>query len=586
MNFARSFLAALLGSLTSFLILLIFFLIFISGIASIASLENQISFIKENSILKLDLNKPVNERASIYQEFESLLGLDEEILGLNNIIESINIAKENENIKGIELKCDFPLTGWAQTRAIRETLKDFKKSGKFIYAYSDVFTQKGYYLASIADTIGVNPEGTVEFKGLSSEVLYYKDFQDKYGIKMEVIRHGKYKSAVEPYLENKMSSNNRKQIKELIESIWETISGEISQSRKVNKSKIDQIAENLDANTPQKALNSNLIDLIIYQDQMDSIIKKSIGFKYEKDLNKIGVKKIIASQKNYNNKIKDRIAVLYATGTILYGEGSENIIGQGIFVDAFEKISNDDWIKAIVLRIDSPGGVALTSDIILRALKLAQTKKPVVVSMGNVAASGGYYIASGADKIYADPLSITGSIGVFASLPNISGFSKKIGLNSEQVSTHKNSMGYSIYEPLQPGFIKSTKESIKKVYETFKLKVSEGRNLTLDEVESIAQGRVWTGKQALNIGLIDSLGDLNLAIEGAAKLADIKEFNIIEYPKRKASFESLIQDFSISLKGNNLENKIPDFIKSITKKRNIYSSSNIQALLPFELNIY
>ena len=586
MNFARSFLAALLGSLTSFVILFVFFLIFISGIASIASLENQISFIKENSILKLDLNKPVNERASIYEEFESLLGLDEEILGLNNIIESINIAKENENIKGIELKCDFPLTGWAQTRAIRETLKDFKKSGKFIYAYSDVFTQKGYYLASIADTIGVNPEGTVEFKGLSSEVLYYKDFQDKYGIKMEVIRHGKYKSAVEPYLENKMSSNNRKQIKELIESIWETISDEISQSRKVNNSKINQIAENLDANTPQKAFNSNLIDLIIYQDQMDSIIKKSIGFEYEKDLNKIGVKKIIASQKNYNNKIKDRIAVLYATGTILYGEGSENIIGQGLFVDAFEKISNDDWIKAIVVRIDSPGGVALTSDIILRSLKLAKTKKPVIVSMGNVAASGGYYIASGADKIYADPLSITGSIGVFASLPNISGFSKKIGLNSEQVSTHKNSMGYSIYEPLQPGFIKSTKESIKKVYETFKLKVSEGRNLTLDEVESIAQGRVWTGKQALNIGLIDSLGDLNLAIEGAAKLADIKEFNIIEYPKRKASFESLIQDFSISLKGNNLENKIPDFIKSITKKRNIYSSSNIQALLPFELNIY
>ncbi len=375
-------------------------------------------------------------------------------------------------------------------------------------------------------------------------------------------------------------------VKELIESIWETISDEISQSRKVNKLKINQIAENLDANTPQKALNSNLIDLIIYQDQMDSIIKKSIGFEYEKDLNKIGVKKTIASQKNYNNKIKDRIAVLYATGTILYGEGSENIIGQGIFVDAFEKISNDDWIKAIVVRIDSPGGVALTSDIILRSLKLAKTKKPVVVSMGNVAASGGYYIASGADKIYADPLSITGSIGVFASLPNISGFSKKIGLNSEQVSTHKNSMGYSIYKPLQPGFIKSTKESIKKVYESFKLKVSEGRNLTLDEVESIAQGRVWSGKQALNIGLIDSLGDLNAAIEDAAKLADIKEFNIIEYPKRKASFESLIQDFSISLKGNNIENKIPDFIKSITKKRNIQSSKNIQALLPFELNIY
>jgi protease-4 len=586
MNFTRSFLAALLGSLTSFIILFIFFLIFISGIASISSLENKISFIKEDSILKLDLNKPINERSSMYEEFESILGLDEERLGLNNILKSINIAKENQNIKGIELKCDFPLAGWAQTRTIREALKDFKKSGKFVYAYSDVFTQKGYYLASIADTIGVNPEGTIDFKGLSSEVIYYKDFQDKYGIKMEVIRHGKYKSAVEPYLENKMSSANRKQIKELIGSIWETISGEISESREINDLKINQIAENLDANTPQKALNSNLIDLIIYQDQMDSIIKNSIDFENEKDLNKVSVKKIIASQNNYDNKIKDRIAVVYATGIILYGKGSENIIGQDLFVDTFEKISNDDWIKAIVVRIDSPGGVALTSDIILRSLKLAKSNKPLIVSMGNVTASGGYYIACGADKIYADPLSITGSIGVFASLPNISGLSKKMGVNSEHVSTHKNSMGYSIYEPLQPGFIKSTKENIEKVYESFKLKVSEGRNLSLDEVESIAQGRIWSGKQALNIGLIDKLGDLNAAIKDAAQLAEIDEFNIIEYPKREASFESLIQNFSISIKDNKLENKIPEFIKLFTKNQNIQSNNNIQALLPFELNIY
>ena len=378
MNFGRSFLAALLGSLTSFLIFFIFFMIIISGVASIASLENQISFIKDDSILKLDLNKPVNERNSMYQEFESVLGLDEEILGLNNIIKSIKIAKENEKIKGIELKCDFPLTGWAQTRTIREALKDFKNSGKFIYAYSDVFTQKGYYLASIADTIGINPEGTIEFKGLSSEVLYYKDFQDEYGIKMEVIRHGKYKSAVEPYLQNKMSSENREQIKELLGSIWETISNEISESRGINDLKINQIAENLEANTPNKALSSNLIDLIIYEDQMDSIIKKSINLEYEKDLNKVSIKKLIASQNNYNNQIKDRIAVVYATGTILYGEGSENIIGQNVFVNTFKKISNDDWIKAIVLRIDSPGGVALTSDIILRSLQLAKSKNQLL----------------------------------------------------------------------------------------------------------------------------------------------------------------------------------------------------------------
>ena len=319
---------------------------------------------------------------------------------------------------------------------------------------------------------------------------------------------------------------------------------------------------------------------------MDSIIKKSINLEYKKDLNKVSIKKLIASQNNYNNQIKDRIAVVYATGTILYGEGSENIIGQNVFVNTFKKISNDDWIKAIVLRIDSPGGVALTSDIILRSLQLAKSKKPVIVSMGNIAASGGYYIASGADKIYADPLSITGSIGVFASLPNISGFAKNIGLNSEQVSTHKNSIGYSIYEPLQPGFIKSTRENIEKVYESFKSKVSEGRNLSLDEVESIAQGRVWSGKQALKIGLIDSLGDLNTAIKGAAKIAEIEEFNIVEYPKRKASFESFIQDFSILLKENQIESQVPEFIKILTEKRKNISNQNIQALLPFEIKIY
>ena len=403
---------------------------------------------------------------------------------------------------------------------------------------------------------------------------------------MEVIRHGKYKSAVEPYLQNKMSSENREQIKELLGSIWETISNEISESRGINDLKINQIAENLEANTPNKALSSNLIDLIIYEDQMDSIIKKSINLEYEKDLNKVSIKKLIASQNNYNNQIKDRIAVVYATGTILYGEGSENIIGQNVFVNTFKKISNDDWIKAIVLRIDSPGGVALTSDIILRSLQLAKSKKPVIVSMGNIAASGGYYIASGADKIYADPLSITGSIGVFASLPNISGFAKNIGLNSEQVSTHKNSIGYSIYEPLQPGFIKSTRENIEKVYESFKSKVSEGRNLSLDEVESIAQGRVWSGKQALKIGLIDSLGDLNTAIKDAAKIAEIEEFNVVEYPKRKASFESFIQDFSILLRKNQIESQVPEFIKILTDKRKNISNQNIQTLLPFEIKIY
>lgn len=584
MNFTKGFLASLLGSLASFILIFSFFLIIISGLTTLVNSEQKTSLIEKNSVLFLDLNKPIIDRAPAYAEFESILGIEQKALGLNSIISAIKKASEDDRIKGIELRSGFIMAGWAQTRSIREELNDFKQTGKFIYAYADALSQKGYYIASIADSIGLNPEGIIDFKGLSSEVLYYKDFQEKYGIKMEVIRHGKYKSAVEPYLKNKMSDNNRKQIKELLVSIWSTVKQEISISRNLSINKIDEIAEQLKANTPNKALESGLIDLVIYEDEIESLINKSMNIDENKKINRISLKKMNASKISYDKNLKDRIAVIFARGTILYGEGGESIIAQGVFVDAIKEAAEDDWIKSIVLRIDSPGGSSITSDILLRAIKQAKLKKPIIVSMGNVAASGGYYIACAANKIYADPLTITGSIGVFAALPNISEFSKKIGINSEHVSTHRNSIGYSIYEPLQPGFVKTTKENIEKVYETFKKHVSEGRNMTIEEVELIAQGRVWSGIEALEIGLIDELGGLDQAIEEAANLAEIKKYNIIEYPLRKASLENFIQEMVPSIKiEENIKNNFPYLLKKIFDNNSL---NGIQVQLPFEINIY
>ena len=587
MNFIKSFFASILGTLTALGIFFVMVLLIISGFASLMNAPSGGGSISDNSVLKLDLNGTILDRAPTFDELQRVLGLEENTLGLPNIIAAIDKASKHDKIKGISLRADFISAGWAQTRSIRNALLRFKESGKFIYSYGDIYSQKGYYLSSVSDSIYLNPLGALEFKGLASEVLYYKNFQDEYGLKMEVIRQGKYKSAVEPYLENEMSPANRYQIKSLLKDIWETLKTEIAHARNLVPEILDIIIEDQKINIAEDALTENLIDGLIYKDIFEQKIKTRMNIAFEDDLKIVSIEKLNNNVSTYNASIKDRIAVVYARGPILYGEGTENIIAQGVFVETLETLAKDDWIKAVVLRIESPGGSALTSELLWRAIENLKEKKPFIVSMGNVAASGGYYIAAGADQIFADPLTITGSIGVFATLPNANGLMKNLGINAQTVETHKNALGYSPFQPLSKAFEKQTLLGIENIYTIFKKRVIDGRGLSPEAVENIAQGRVWTGKQAVKNGLVDYLGGLDDALAAAAKAANLEDYNKMEYPIFKEDLESILSGITPSLKlKSSLTEWLPKNLKhsfEITKTEN--SLLSIQALVPFELSI-
>lgn len=588
MNFFKNFLASVLGTLTAIGLFFALILMLVATVASVMVSPTSSKAIQANSVLDLNLNVPITDRNPSFDELEIILDLNEDVLGLPEIISAIDEAALNLKIEGIRLRSDFITAGWSQTRSIRTALEKFKAEGKFIYAYADFFTQKGYYLASVADSIILNPMGELDFKGLASEVLYYKDFQEEYGIKMEVIRLGKYKSAVEPYLDNKMSDANRYQIQTLLLDVWETLNEEISVGRELSSETLNQLINTQQLSTPQDALDQGLIDLLDYESAVVDLIQSRLNLGTEEvrfasiaDLNP-------SSPSAYDNQVKDRIAVVYANGPILYGEGTQNIIAQGVFTETLEELAKDDWVKAVVLRVDSPGGSALTSELLWQTLEKVKKQKPVLVSMGDVAASGGYYIAAGADQIFADPLSITGSIGVFASLPNASGFIENLGIHAETVETHPNALGYSIFQPLSPAFEAKTKKSIEKTYALFKQRVAEGRKLSETAVEGLAQGRVWSGKQALANGLIDSLGGLQATIQAAAKLAQIDHYNVIEYPNFEEDFSSLLSGLTISLGLNRLWNSVvPSTLSSqIDQLSTPKPAAQMQLLLPFEIKIH
>ena len=583
MNFFKSFLASLMGTFIAMGLVALFFFMGIAAIATSLNFEqSKGTWIKENSVLGLNLNTMVTDRSPNFNPLEGLSDFDSGMMGMDEIIGSIKKAKQDDKIKGIKLLSGFIASGWAQAREIRNALKEFKNSGKFIYAYGDYMSQKGYYVSSVADSIFMNPMGMIQLKGLSSEVLYYEDFQNQYGVKMEVIRHGKYKSAVEPYLQDHMSEENRTQIQSLLNAVWETLRDEVAQSRGLESATLDALADDLVVTDAEEALAQGIIDGLVYEDDFEDKIKATIEVDPKEDLKVVDSDKINIQIQEYDNEISDRIAIVYAQGPILNTKGSAYIIGKEAINKAFQEILESDKIKAVVLRVDSPGGDALTSEIILNASRALKGKKPLVVSMGNVAASGGYYISSLADRIFADPMTITGSIGVLAAFPNIRGMTNRIGINAEQVTTHKNAMGYSPFEPLSEGFEKSTISAIEKVYHTFKSRVSEGRSLSMEIVEEIAQGRVWSGKNAVEIGLVDTLGGLQEAITGAAELAKIDKYNLVDYPKYDDDFESmLLNAFSqaqTKLFQHPIEKYASDFIK-------LSQLEGIQTRIPYSIKM-
>jgi len=583
MNFFKSFLASLLGT---FIALGLISILFFTGIAAIATSINfktvDSAFISENSVLNIDLNTSVRDRSPAFNPFGFFTENATGIIGMDAIIGSINMAKKDEKIKGIRLNSGLISSGWAQAREIRNCLNEFKKSGKFIYAYADFMSQKGYYVSSVADSIFMNPVGSIELKGLSSEVLYFEDFQNQYGLKMEVIRHGKYKSAVEPFLQDKMSDENRAQIKGLLDAVWTTISDEIVESRAISKKALEKMIEELTVTDAKEAITNGIIDALVYEDDFEKSIKAALEIDKDDSINSVEFYELNTQMKTFDSDLKDQIAVIYANGPILYTSGTEEVIGKKGLNQAFQEVETNKNIKGAVLRIDSPGGDAMTSEIILNAMRKLKGKKPLVVSLGNIAASGGYYIACLGDKIYASPMTITGSIGVLAAFPNMRGLAERIGINAEQVNSHKNAMGYSLFEPLNDGFKNSTKSAIEKVYTTFKSRVSEGRSLNMEKVEDLSKGRIWSGKDAVENGLVDAIGGLEDAIQATAEMAAIENYNIDSYPKYENEFEYIFLDALSFIRLKIFNHPIEKFASELIK---LSEMEGIQAIIPFSINI-
>lgn len=582
MAFLRNLLASILGTLVALGILFFMLLVF----ASLAGSSDQIQ-IKSHSVLDLNIPFQVSEFSGYDSEDPFAIFFDPST-GLDEILKSIALAKSDDRITGISLNRTLLTAGISQTRAIRKALDDFKTSGKFVYAYSDIYPQRDYYLASVADSIFINPVGELDFKGLAAEVLYFGDFQEKSGIRMEVVRHGKYKSAVEPFLGNAMSDDNRSQLQELLGSVWINIRNEIAESRGLGGDFLDSVADNLGARNPQMALSNQLVDGIVYQDEFEQkLLKASGGTAKEPRLVPLSdYLKYTKNKRVYNGS--DRIAIIYAEGDIIYGQAGPGYIDPETMRESLRKVRDDQKVKAVVLRINSPGGSALSSELIWREIQELRKVKPVVASFSDLAASGGYYIGVGTDKIVTEPTTLTGSIGVFATIPNVNGLAAKMGINSEQVGTHRQSVDYSLFEPLNDEFREVLRADIEMTYETFLNRVANGRNITVERADSLAQGRVWSGSDAVKMGLADTLGGINEALSAAAGLAGISSYRILSLPRYKSGLELLMEDLGAS-SAITLDKMLPEnadrtwhaLLLEINRQVN---QKGVQARLPYSLN--
>lgn len=583
MSFFKNLISSTLGTFIALGLLFVFMLVFLAGSVALLDEESAAVEIEENTVLVFDMSVPIQDREPQSLSFASALEIEPDAYGLNTIIPAIENAAEDDRVSGISIQNMTARGGISNMRALRGALQKFKDSGKFIYAYGDYYSQSGYYVASVADSIFVHPEGAVDFRGLSAEVLYLKSAQEKSGISMEVIRNGKYKSAVEPYLSDTMSKENRTQIQSYMDHIWDMLLEEISTSRGLSTAILNAHADKLAGANAEKAIAAALIDGTATRRSYKEKLKERV---WESDIELTNMVDYISVAGRKKGKGANRIAVLYAQGEILYGEGGTDIIGQEKMIRALKKIGKKKNIKAVVLRVNSPGGSALASELIWEEIEhLKQTKK-VVVSMGNVAASGGYYIAANAHEIVAEPTTITGSIGVWGVLPNVNRLSKRWGINAEQVTTNTQALQYSVFEPLSNATRNEIKAGINQVYQTFLRRVANGRNMKKEDVHEIAQGRVWSGVEAKEIGLVDHLGGLDVALERAAALAEIEDYRLTTYPKFDDDLESILGELFAGPFGS-VKKQLPPEISLWLRDKDLLNNpaNRIQARLPYTLNV-
>ena len=587
-NFLKYTLATITGI---FITSILFFLIMLSTFGAMMAAGDKPASIKDNSILVLKAGLPIPDRANEnpFNDIDfSSFNLTPST-GLNEILKNIDKAARDNKIKGILIENGLMPTGWATTQEIRNALQTFRDSGKFVISYSDyTMRQEGYYLSSIADRIYISPGTLLDFRGLSAEIMFYKKALDKLGVEIQVIRHGKFKGAVEPFMLNELSEENKTQIRDYVGSIWNNVIQDISKSRNIPADKLNTIADNLDAHLSANALENGLVDGIMFRDELIDTLKSLSGIEEKEDLRLVSMNrysKVPDSKKAIS--VKNRIAVIYASGTIVMGEGNENNIGGDHFSEVIRKQRKDSSVKAIVLRVNSPGGNAVASDMIWREVELAANIKPVIVSMGNYAASGGYYIAAPGTKIFADPTTISGSIGVFGLLPNAAKLlEQKLGISTETVNTNKYADFPAIYRPMDTYEKEVMQAAIETIYSDFVGKVAKGRKMDVATVDSIGQGRVWSGTSCTLNGLVDELGGLNDAIKEAAELAGVETYSIRELPEIEDPLTSLIRQMSGEVKMNILKKELGESLRFLNEFREMKNLSGIQARLPYFVEIH
>lgn len=577
----------------SFILIVILFFIFMGMVLSVASLsKKEVVIVPANSVLQLKLNDEITDRSSSnpFNNFDFSSFNTTKSPGLNEILQNIKKAKTDDNIKGIFLDLGTIPSGIATIEEIRNALLDFKSSKKFIISYSEEYTQKAYYIASVSDKIYLYPEGALDFKGLNGEVMFFKGLLDKLDVDVQILRHGKFKSAVEPFVLDKMSEPNKEQTLKYISGIWNQMLEGISESRKMSVAQLNGIADSFKIQKAQDAVTYKLVDKLMYKDELLAELRNLLGIGKKEKINSISLQKYtsVPDKTKKIHKTKDKIAVIYALGEIVSGKGDDETIGSDRISEAIRKARLDSAVKAIVLRVNSPGGSALASDVIWREVDLSKKTKPVVVSMGDVAASGGYYIACAATRIVADPTTLTGSIGVFGLIPNLKGlYNNKLGVSFDNVKTNNYADIGSTYRPLTKSEENIYQTSVENIYETFITHVAEGRGMTKEKVDSIGQGRVWNGVDAIKIGLIDEFGGLEKSIEIAAKLAKIEEYKIQSLPAQKDPFTQIMEELSgESTDQTILKNKLGELYEFYNYIQYVKNTKGVQARIPYTIKIY
>jgi protease-4 len=580
----RQFFKFVFATMTGIILLFVFFLGILIAIAAAAGKDKKAT-VEANSILKLDLNYHIPEQTN-NNPFAGLSAGSFEAkkaLGLTDVRACIKKAKTDDNIKGIYMDLGINENGFATIEAIRDALIDFRKSGKFVYSYGEIVSQKAYYLATASDKIFLNPNGGMELKGFGREIMYYKGLFDKLGIEVQDFHCGAFKSAIEPFIRKDMSDPNRQQLMNIYGDVYRHFLTTISTARNVDTATLNDIINNLRAETPEVDKKLHLVDDVVYYDQILDLLKEKTGTDKKKDLNSIEVAKYATTLDEKTGGAK--IALVYAEGTIKDGEGGEGEIGGEKFAKLIRKLRRDDKIKAIVLRINSPGGSAIASDVMWRELELAKKDKPLIVSFGDVAASGGYYMACMGQRIFAQPNTITGSIGVFGLIPNAQKmFNDKLGITFDQVKVTRHGVLGGITSPLDAEESAFAQRNVEKTYSEFKSRVAEGRGKDTAYIETIAQGRVWTGNQGITNGLVDEIGGLDEAIAYAAKKANLKDYHTKSYPEEKTWQEKLAESFG-DAKANWVKEELGSQYEIYKTLEWVKGAQGVQARMVYDLGL-